>query len=427
MADYKLTVEDIRNLQKEVSEHQSEQSQESFADKAGNFAKDYGIAALGTHAAAAPVHLAENVANLPKELLTHPQAAPFWQKLGKKIPDFKAEGNLNPENLVDVPDTSLNRAAGFVGDVVGLGGAENRVARGVNALTRVGARTPLWARALRGAGQGYVTGNEDQPGGRLGNAALGGIAPYIYGLSKTQLGQKAVHISDEIRDRFNGLYDSVLHRAEQGGAHHAPVPRNIRPGTADMRDVRHFGTRTNQGRPLLTLDRYLEQPTLENAHRAQSALGQIDRHIQADFNAGRNTGNAGHNAQQAITNWRDAIRRNMQNEFRRTGNEQLGHEYTELSHEFAQEGNHFKHPTINANRGGTASYADVATDLMNDRAFMRGRGGHELPGIRARQSIEPLVAAAKKVAPYAGVVGTLGLAGVTLPHYIEQLLEHMKR
>jgi hypothetical protein len=213
-----------------------------------------------------------------------------------------------------------------------------------------------------------------------------------------------------------------LNRAEEAGVNVIPVPRGIRRTGSDMEHIRHFGRNVRQGRPLLTINNYLENPTVRGAHQAQSALGEIERHIPAG------SGSEGTRTSIMIQNWRDRIQHAMQRQFEHAGAEDIGHEYANLGREFAQEGTHFKHPTISAHRAGHASASDVATDLLNTRGFAHGRGGRELPGFRTRNAIEPGVKIGKKILSGSAVIGgigaLLGSLGLPLPEYAKKILEH---
>lgn len=192
--------------------------------------------------------LGASLANLPLELVGAP-----------KVPHPHLEKYL--------PQDWMSKGA-FLGGELGAGlpgwiGMQSKISKllpEAQGLKRIGKE------ALAGAGTGYALG-EEAPGGRDVSAALGALVPPTSGLRSSKIAENVVDYRNKISEEYSSRYKDLFKNAEEKGI------KEIRKPNANFNNIiENFS-------PDLTksIKKFLQDPTVENAHWAQSDLGAIIR------------------------------------------------------------------------------------------------------------------------------------------------------
>lgn len=164
-----------------------------------------------------------------------------------------------------VPESSSGRVASTVGEFAaplilpGVGGE----AAGGKLLTKM----------LAGAGLGAAESENRALGGALG--ALGGAIPstakLLKGSTSKNIVNKLVEDRKAIKDVYTKNYGDLFKEAAAKGIEDVSKPKiNLK-------------TITDSGMPKYykALEQFMEKPSLENAHWAQSGLGQLERKLES--------------------------------------------------------------------------------------------------------------------------------------------------
>lgn len=314
-----------------------------------------------------------------------------------------------PSESKNLKDTPTARAMGSAGDVLGnvlMGGSVYGL---LNRLMGVNAATPLLGRAASGGLSGGVTTDSDQPGGRLAGAALGALAPLAHGVTNSAIGQRAAEIARNTQQTYRGLYNQLTETA------HA-LPGNIRvPSVLENMSenvnklFQHTPTKFNA-----SVRRFGNNPTFENAHKAQSDLGKIIGDLGEKRTRGHTLSSGENDAYQAAINLQRRIRGSIQQFFTNANRGDLADHYGELTHGYREEAVPFRQ----GSQAGTD--AEYAKQLLKSERFANSQMAAHVPGYQARRAIN-------KAMPYIGhylphMAITAG-AGIGIPYAILKLLE----
>ncbi|MGE4118943.1 MAG: hypothetical protein AB7F29_13805 [Candidatus Nitrosocosmicus sp.] len=411
---YEPTVQDIQGLM----EQQPMEAPESLSarlghgiqrgwQKAGEYAEDVGLPSLIGHALSAPLKLSANVADLMLEP---------GRMQGINFPKVEVPSYINPENLFRSQSTPMSEAMGTIGDVIGSGGGELQLAKGVNQLFNIGAKTPLIKRMLAGLGQGYATGSEEMPGGRLGAAGVGAVAPGVAGISKSKIGQRASDVISGIEDKYQGLYRGLLGEAKKIDKGSVRIPSTLSNKTEDITSL----FKTAPARQKNAIKRFESNPSIENAHTAQSNLGAIKAKLKSQQDRGIDIGSEGRATIRAADDLQKRIRGAMHQWFSESGRPDLSSQYRKITTQYAQEAAPYRPFMYQEHEP-----KELATKLLTSKDFSKTAAAKELPGFGVRKFIEPAISPAKKIGGTAALIGTgsaLGLPGI---YYLKELLKDM--
>lgn len=228
---------------------------------AGNFSKG---AVLGGVEGLADS--ASSVGNIPIELIN--------SLYGSKIPTM---GKANLERYLP-PDSSAAKmgfeAGNFAGEL-GSGGAAFKVAGSIPKLSN---EASLLQNLARGGLSGAAIG-ENMPGGREGAAIYGAPAGLANQLTYKALAQNIVGKSANSLDKSKEFYREVFSKI--------PKDQEVIPeGNIDFKRIR-------KNIPLeqrKAIDDFDANPTIENAHNAQSELGSYIRELRFTKENAKKTG-----------------------------------------------------------------------------------------------------------------------------------------
>lgn len=188
-----------------------------------------------------------SIANIPLEMVGAP-----------KIPHPHLEKYL-PQDL-------LSKGA-FLGGELGSGipgwlGIQGKISK---LLPRAEGFKRIGKEAIAGAGTGYALGDE-MPGGRLMSAGLGSLAIPATGLSSKNISKNIIEQRNKVTKEYNKKYEDVFKTAKNAGLDIIKPPQNI-----DYKLLKEQ-MESNQYK---SLQKLINTPTIENAHRAQSDLGKF--------------------------------------------------------------------------------------------------------------------------------------------------------
>lgn len=161
----------------------------------------------------------------------------------------------------------LYGAGKFGGEIAGGGAAY----KALGSVPKLGNEASMLANLFRGAGAGAITG-EEGPGGRAGSAAIGGALSPISQLTNSaianRISRSAGNEINKSSKGFEKFFDSV------------PSDEIVIPeGDIDLRTIR----KAIPSKERAPLDEYLKDPTIKNAHKAQSILGAQERKVDSEI------------------------------------------------------------------------------------------------------------------------------------------------
>lgn len=365
--------------------------------------------------------LVTGVEKTGENILNAPGAA--INSLGGNVPKFNIPDYLNPSASPNMPQDSLSRLANLGGQLIGEAGSAGGVYGLGSKALGLGAKTPLYVRALLGGGTGALTSDSDQLGGRGLGSVLGGVLPMTHGLSKSTIGKRASEISENIENKFHNLYGDLFKEANKLSSANVRIPHGLQELSHDVNSMMKEARRVNKGgRNVESLNRFTKEPTLENAHDAQSNLGKIIRNLK-NASKKEDIGTEGIKAIRTAEDLQKRIRGGMQQWFAKAGNNHLASEYGNITKQYAKEAAPFKIPEIRKFQHGKGSASKITQALLNEPQFLESEIAKELPGFTTRKAIEPIMPAFKKVATYSAILEGLHRLGLPGTGIIERFMK----
>lgn len=179
---------------------------------------------------------------------------------GVNVPDINLKQYASPD--------AISQAAFGGGKLVPEIYAFSKGYDALSAIPKLGSRSAI-ATAIRGMIPGYVLG-QDVPGGRKVGAALGGGGAFLAELPSKAIASKIVSRGKELKGTYKNLYDGFFSKLEDQGLRNIDNPSQFNISTLEKLP-------SGQVKNIGSLKKYIENPTLRNAHAAQSDLGGIQR------------------------------------------------------------------------------------------------------------------------------------------------------
>lgn len=363
-----------------------------------------GLGDIGASVANAPIGLAEYFTGSKIPHVPHPDLL-----------------NKNPSSLSESIGQNLGEiTAGF--DVPGglaLKSA-NIANKGYKAL-RAGQELPtvgkIIAATLGGAGEGAL-GNEENRGlGAVTGGLIGGGAQGLSSGIRLARNIKSKNIAKDVENEvnrmsqdFNNRFTSHLNEGEEAGAN-----QFLKPEKKAKLDVLK---KAKQGKLLYGLEKYNENPTLNNAHNAQSDLNKISNKF-----ANAKEGTLEHDAYKESLKLKNRLLQKISDAFEKSGSKEHGAGYQQARVDYAKEaGPYLNSPTVKGylgkNKRGTRTIrpSQFADKLLQEEDFL-ARAGHKHPGLLQREI-------AKHIAKHP-VTKLAAVAGASyLPYEVQKLLGH---
>lgn len=337
--------------------------------------------------------------------------------------------HLSGRKLPHIPHPNLiNEHPGSFGESVGqtLGQLVPAITPGVGgfkAASLIGKGAPAVAKLLAGAGAGAATGyasNEDNRnlGAGLGAAGglLGAAAPIAKSFTLGSIGKNISKLEKEKSAKYREIYDSILKRGESGEKLNIPdMIKNPNEKTNIL--FEHADTKL-----LKSIRRFEANPTLKNAHEAQSDLGKIKRAVELKQLSQKPLASGENNVPSIAGNLQKRIHGVMQQHFVDTGKQDLAKEYQQATKGYAKEVVPFKNEAIGEFKKGESSHAELAKSLLANKKFIKSSAAKEIPGFHLRSRLEPSIRFGKNAAKGLAIVEALKHAGVPGAQYLEHLI-----
>ncbi len=335
-------------------------------------------------------HLAANVANIPRAL-------------GAPIPKVRVPESIDP--LSYTPENPLSKAFGFGGQMIGEGFGAGKLMGLLGKGAGLSASSPLYKRALLGAATGAAATDEELPGGRLGGALIGGVLPMAYGLTKRAIGQRGIELEQKMKSGFKKMYEDFFSRAENlpGKTKELRVPSQISNKTEDYTNFIKRIKPEYRG----AIKKFEQNPTLKNAHEAQSEIGKARRALEKDISKssqkGIEVGSDKQNAYKASEDLQRRIRGEIMRHFTKIGKPEMASEYGELTRRYATEVPRVHGGSFEQYKAGKISPSKVGRAMLSDEGFAASQSAKKIPGYGVRRSIEPLLPYVKGGATVLGI------------------------
>ena len=371
-------------LKKQVAE---DTSQKSGIEKAGDFVTPFNRAVGSTLGAATTGAI---------------------QGLGKGITNM---ANLFGADLPEVnlmkymPTNSASRVSGKIGELAGEYGPYAGLAKALKVVPGLRG-AGIGSDIARGAVAGGATGGNDMAG-RLGAALTGGLIKGAEGILPGNIANKVVNRRGEVKETASKLYDKVFQGMEK---EHVRVPTIDSETIIKNSDPLHHKS----------LQRFMNEPTIENANKAQSDLGKIYRKYKKanDIRPLPSEGTA------VMQKARDAQKRingvlAQKLEAARPG---AATELAEANAHYAKNVVPYSaNKDINAFRNGDLKAKDLVKKLLANKSFME-KVGKEHPELRLKNLVKKGLESKYTEKALMGIALAGGSAALGLPlyHYFKQ-------
>ena len=245
---------------------------------------------------------------------------------GKQYPHVPHPNLINQEPVSTAE--SIGQNIGEFGSAFAIpGGVSLRVAKALRAAPGL---IRGFGSAGAGALEGYL-GHEDnrQLGGVLGGV-LGGTATAIPALLKAAKNYSSEGIAKDVINRFKNLkkeynvkYDTLLSNASE----ELPI-KKFKPVAIDKELLKKAG---KTKKDLHAIDKFNQNPTLENAHWAKSELGKIENASRAEG------GNLNIDVSKSVNKATENLKKQIQENLKKIKNKNYAEEYENLSKSFKNE------------------------------------------------------------------------------------------
>jgi len=222
----------------------------------------------------------------------------------------------------------------------------------------------------------------------------------------------------ENKGKYGALYNKILKESEKMPIdNQLPVPKKLLDKTEDVKDFfRNSNYKLKGG-----VQRFESNPTIQNAHQAQSDLGKIIRDFDSKINAGKQLSSGEQNAQKAARDLQKRIRGMMQQHFVKGGREDLAKQYAQVTDGYAKDVAPLKSKSMAKYNSGEGTTKAIGKELLGNPQFAESELAKQLPGYGVKKAIHDVPPWAKTMGA-AGVVPALSMMGVPIPYYIRKLL-----
>lgn len=312
---------------------------------------------------------------------------PLEALFGKRVPHVNFEETLPEESRGSIPKL-LGSLAGSI--------APYQAASGIIANTpRLPGYLNVLGNVLKGAGLGYTLGESEEGGGRGLSAAVGGGLGSVSGLSRKAISNRIMSDMKKVKSSYKKGYGDLFKEAESRGIKELDIPKKIQTGKIISNSSPRYH------RSLLA---FQTKPTLENAHKAQSDLGKLVRHMEKlDKNVPLTSDQ--HAALKSALDAQARIRGSMFKEFSKKNNLDLAKTYGDLTKGYASDVIPYtRNKSIREFSENKLSEKDLLRRLGKGHEFM-SQLGSKYPEIGMRSSLDSLLGVSGKAAKYGPLAG----------------------
>lgn len=313
------------------AKYHSDSVDNSLMDQIGNYAGKFNQAIESSRLPAFAGGLLQGAGDIGASLANVPlELADKISGKNIKVPHPNL-GQYLPSDLATQASFGAGELAtpmGGFGKLAGLTGKSLNATENISKIPLIGR---LIAKPLEGAATGAAIGEDKE-----GNRGLGAIAGAAGNtaltlkdmMSSSKLAQGILNAKNSAKQKYSGLYEGLFNEANQKGLGDTPlrVPKIdsslIKDNAADKYTK--------------SLEDFNNNPTLENAHWAQSDMGKLDDYYSKMYNR------AGLTSPQ-IKAWKEVqdaqkkIRGSMFSGLTKNGSQDLANEYGKLTQGYKQE------------------------------------------------------------------------------------------
>jgi hypothetical protein len=317
----------------------------------------------------------------------HPRSAMLGNILGNiaiNLPGSVAGGVTTAQTLSKAPKF-LQYLSGILGG--GIGGGLQGASQYVNP------EDSRLKNALMGAGMGSIFGGI--PLGYSAGKAINKAYP------AEKVAKRIISDRDMIKNQYSDAYKSLFKEAQSSGVNSLKVPKLNANAIKQNTTSKEFSA----------IEKFIANPTLETAHRAQSDLGRTIRRLEKTHEGvGLNTSQQ--EALEAALGAQKKIRGSMYQGFLKKGTPELAEKYGELTRGYAKEVLPYtKNKPINTFRKGELTEKDLLNALSKDKKF-RKQLGEKYPELGTRQYFKHALSGAAGLGTAAAGYEALHLLGL---------------
>lgn len=209
--------------------------------------------------------------------------------------------------------------------------------------------------AVAGASTGALLG-EEGPGGRLAGAALGSIAIPSLGARSGKIAKDIEQHTNNVSKEYRGKYNSIFGTAAKEGIDNIKLPSAKYDLLRENIDHKEFKSISN----------LLKDPTLENAHSAQSDLGRF-----IYKNKGKDNASELNKAVKEAIRLQKKLKGKMWTEFNKKPDLGLSSQYADVTKGYGKEVAPFKYnEDISAYISGNMKPKTLVNNLVKNEEFM---------------------------------------------------------
>lgn len=344
-------------------------------------------------------HGIASIANLPLQMLGTENRVPYV--------DFA-------KHFLDDPKSKVAFYTGDIGgSLAGGAGVASKVAKGIGYLDKGRKLAPLASDALTGALTGFATGaqSQDDMAGRLFGAGAGAFIPTAVNVGKSRIGKRVLEREATLGKEMANAYDKVFDSIDDKGLlnrHMFGKVKNIKYDAGTPKEVKHI------------INKFANDPTFQNAHKAQSELATLTREHIRDLGAkaskqGRKVLDSEEVVTQQMERYRKVVQDAMEGYLNSQNAAHLANDYKDVGRRYAQEYSRYLDPAIQMAKSGKISKARMVSELQDKTKSMYNKGLYsEIKGYDTREKLEPLIKLMK-------ATGAVSVAGTPLMYLAKQI------
>lgn len=268
---------------------------------------------------------------------------------------------------------------------------------------------------LAGAASGFATGGSDENDteSRLISSALQGLLPGASGLRNKNIANKIIGQKEKLSQEFSREYNKFFKNQGIG-----ETPIEIPKSLEKLENAKAFKKVSSGNKDYLSgYESFKENPTLENAHTAQSDLGKLVRHLENKVSLSKMKGKSIPSGSSKTIRLADDLRENikqgMRDTLKKSGNNKEWEDYAKITKKYREEMVPYLHPSISKYEAGKIRSGKLIKEISKDEAFTKPGGAYkDIPGLPTKRMLHgsPLGDALHK----ALIGGAFGLGATTM-------------
>lgn len=279
--------------------------------------------------------------------------------------------------------------------------------------------------ALTGGATGVATSGSEDERSRIIGALTGSTIPALLQLRPISIANKVLEQKSNLKDMFTDRYKNIFNSLKDRGLDqdNITLPSSLKSdsGNEAINDI--F---TNNRDFQKAVNRFKENPTFENGHQAQSALGKLKARLLYGMNTAQRTGRpiSGEevNRMNAADELQRKIRGNLQQFLVDNKQEDLFNQYSNTTRDFREQMAPYLNPDIAKYEQGKTRAKDLVAALVRNEKFMAPKGGayQDITGLGTRGAIyrSGMEDVLKKALTGASIASGAGLAAYLGAPYV---------